>query len=262
VLVSLLIIVFHYAKNASDFVGIILCVGRESYRKMAKSKISVRRELRQPDGFMKIVNAVQSYAKSHSKKVIVGGIFVLALFIIVLGIRAYLGYQNKQASRILSSSLQYFADMSQPNSLKTGISKLEMGAGTSRLAASYPLACYLRGNGYYVLKQYDKANQAYQEALDKAASDPYLADLCRLGMAYVDFEKQDYPGCLEMLAKIQADHTSTSEDVYLLLGMSYENLKKYEQAKAAYENLVQFVPDTRYKGWVDERLEYFKLTAG
>jgi len=37
---------------------------------MAKSKISVRRELRQPDGFMKTVNAVQAYAKSHSKKVI------------------------------------------------------------------------------------------------------------------------------------------------------------------------------------------------
>ncbi len=230
---------------------------------MAKSKISVRRELRQPDGFMKIVNTVQLYVKSHSRKVIAGGIFVLALFIVGLGIRTYLGYQNERASRILSSSLQYFADMSQPDSLKTGISKLEMGAGVSRLAASYPLVCYLRGNGHYALKQYDKANQAYREALDKAASDdPCLADLCRLGMAYVDFEKHDYPGCLEMLAKIQADHTSTSEDVYLLLGMSYENLKKYEQAKAAYENLIQFVPDTRYKGWVDERLEYFKLIAG
>jgi len=229
---------------------------------MAKSKISVRRELRQPDGFMKTVNAVQAYAKSHSKKVIAGGIVVLALLIMVLGTRAYLGYQNKQASMILAVGLQYFDDMSQPDSLKTGIAKLETGAGTSRLAASYPLACYLRGNGYYVLKQYDKADQAYQEALGKAASDPYVADLCRLGMAYVDFEKQDYSGCLEILAKIQADHTSTSEDVYLLLGMSYENLKKYEQAKAAYENLVQFVPDTRYKGWVDERLEYFKLIAG
>ncbi|NIA19602.1 MAG: tetratricopeptide repeat protein [Xanthomonadaceae bacterium] len=229
---------------------------------MAKSKISVRRELRQPDGFMKTVNAVQAYAKSHSKKVIVGGVVVLALLIMVMGTSAYLGYQNKQASMILGVGLQYFDDMSQPDSLKTGIAKLETGAGTSRLAASYPLACYLRGNGYYVLKQYDKADQAYQEALAKASSDPYLADLCRLGLAYVDFEKRDYPGCLEILAKIQADHTSTSEDVYLLLGMSYENLKKYEQAKAAYENLVQFVPDTRYKGWVDERLEYFKLIAG
>lgn len=230
---------------------------------MAKSKISVRRELRQPDGFMKTVNTVQSYVKSNSKKVIVGGIFVLVLIVIMSGTSAYFGYQNKQASIILSAGLQYFDDMSQPDSLKTGIAKLETGAGTSRLAASYPLACYLRGNGYYVLKQYDKADQAYQEALDKAASDdPYVADLCRLGMAYVDFEKHEYQRCLEILAKIQADHTSTSEDVYLLLGMSYENLQNYEQAKAAYENLVQFVPDTRYKAWVDERLEYFKLIAG
>jgi len=229
---------------------------------MAKSKISVRRELRQPDGFMKTVNAVQAYVKSHSKKVIVGGIVILALLILGLGTRAYIGYQNKQASMILSAGLQYFNDLSQPDSLKAGIARLETGAGTSRLAASYPLACYLRGNGYYILKQYDKAGQAYQEALDKAASDPYVADLCRLGMAYVDFEKKEYSRCLEFLTKIQADHTSTSEDVYLLLGMSYENLKKYKQAKAAYENLLQFVPDTRYKSWVDERLEHFRLIAG
>ena len=229
---------------------------------MAKSKISVRRELRQPDGFMKTVNAVQAYAKSHSKKVIVGGIVILALLVLGFGTQAYLGYQNKQASMILSAGLQYFNDMSQPDSLKAGIAKLETGAGTSRLAASYPLACYLRGNGYYVLKQYDKANQAYQEALDKVASDSYVAHLCRLGMAYVDFEKKQYSPCLDILAKMQADHTSTSEDVYLLLGMSYENLKKYGQAKAAYENLVQFVPDTRYKSWVDERLEHLRLIAG
>jgi tetratricopeptide (TPR) repeat protein len=229
---------------------------------MAKSKISVRRELRQPDGFMRTVNSLTAYIKSHSGKVIVGGVAVLVLLIIGLGTRAYIGYQNKQASMILSAGLQYFDDMSQSDSLKTGIAKLETGAGTSRLAASYPLACYLRGNGYYILKQYDKAGQAYQEALDKAASDPYVADLCRLGMAYVDFEKKEYSRCLEILDELQADHTSTSEDVYLLLGMSYENLKKYEQAKAAYENLVQFVPDTRYKGWVDERLEHFKLIAG
>lgn len=229
---------------------------------MAKSKISVRRELRQPDGFMKTVNAVQAYAKTHSKKVIAGGVIVLALLIIVFGTRSYLGYQNKQASMMLSAGLHYFGDLNQVESLKTGIAKLEEGAGTSRLATSYPLACYLRGNGYYKLKEYDKASQAYQEALAKASSDPYLADLCRLGLAYVDFEKQDYSHCLDILTKIQADHTSTSEDVYLLMGMSYEKLKKYDQAKAAYENLVQFVPDTRYKGWVAERLEYFKLLAG
>ena len=229
---------------------------------MAKSKISVRRELRQPDGFMKTVNAVQAYAKSHSKKVIAGGIVVLALLIVVFGTRSYLAYQNKHASMMLSAGLQYFGDMNNADSLKAGIAKLEQGAGTSRLAASYPLSCYLRGNGYYALNKYDKAAKAYQEALAKLSSDPYLADLCRLGLAYVDFEKQDYSNCLDILTKIQADHTSTSEDVYLLLGMSYEKLKKYEQAKAAYENLVQFVPDTRYKGWVDERLEHLKLLVG
>ncbi len=229
---------------------------------MAKSKISVRRELRQPDGFMKTANAVLAYAKTHSKKVIAAGVVVLALLIVVLGTRAYLGYQNKQASVVLSAGLQYFDDVTKAEALKTGIDKLEKGAGISRLAASYPLACYLRGNGYYNLKQYDKASQAYREALDKAASDPYLANLCRLGLAYVDFEKQEYSRCLGILSEIQGDHTSTSEDVYLLQGMSYEKLKKYEQAKAAYENLVQFVPDTRYKEWVDERLEHFRLIAG
>jgi predicted negative regulator of RcsB-dependent stress response len=229
---------------------------------MAKSKISVRRELRQPDGFMKTANAVLAYAKTHSKKVIAAGIVVLALLIVVLGTRAYLGYQNKQASVVLSAGLQHFDDVTKTEALKAGINKLEKGVGISHLAASYPLACYLRGNGYYDLKQYDKARQAYQEALDKAASDPYLANLCRLGLAYVDFEKQEYSRCLGILNEIQGDHTSTSEDVYLLQGMSYEKLKKYEQAKAAYENLVQFVPDTRYKEWVDERLEHFRLIAG
>jgi len=230
---------------------------------MAKSKISVRRELRQPDGFMKTANAVLAYAKTHSKKVIAAGVVILALLIVVLGTRAYLSYQNKQASMVLSAGLQYFDDVTKDEALKTGIDKLEKGAGISHLAASYPLACYLRGNGYYDLKQSDKAYQAYQEALDKAASDdPYLANLCRLGLAYVDFEKHEYSRCLGILTEIQNDHTSTSEDVYLLLGMSYEKLKKYEQAKAAYENLIQFVPDTRYKEWVDERLEYFRLIAG
>ncbi len=229
---------------------------------MAKSKISVRRELRQPDGFMKTANAVLAYAKTHSKKVIAAGIVILALLVVILGTRAYLGYQNKQAAMVLSAGLQYFDDVTKTEALKTGIDKLEKGVGISHLAASYPLACYLRGNGYYNLKQYDEAGRAYQEALDKAAADPYLAALCRLGLAYVDFEKREYARCLEILDKIQADHTSTSEDVYLLLGMSCEKLKKYEQAKAAYENLIQFVPDTRYKEWVDERLEHFKLIAG
>ncbi|MBN2331515.1 MAG: tetratricopeptide repeat protein [Deltaproteobacteria bacterium] len=225
---------------------------------MAKGRITVRRELRQPDGFMKTATMALGYVKGHRRSVIVGAVVLAISLAGVVGVSSYFNYQNRRASQVLTTGLQAYATAAGSSSqVQEMLAELKAGAENAPLAASYPLLCYLRGNGYYDLQDYDQARHAYEEALVKA--DGYVADLCRLGLAYVAFAEQAYAKSIEILEALQADKTSFREDVYLLMGMSFEQLNKVDDAVAAYENMIQFVPDSQLLPWVEGRLERLKL---
>ncbi|MBW1646114.1 MAG: tetratricopeptide repeat protein [Deltaproteobacteria bacterium] len=227
---------------------------------MAKGKITVRRELKQPDGFMKTVNGVVEYVKFHRRKAIAAGIVVLALIIGFSVVQAYIYHQNRQASRVLGESLAAMGEMDDAAQVKAGLAKLEDGFNAFHFAASYPLACFLRGNDHYFLGNFDQSRQSYEEAVAK--TDDYVADLCRLGIAYDYFAAKKFDQCAAMLEKMRGDNPKAGEEVYLLLGMSYERLRRNQEAIAVYENMVQFVPDSRFRGWVEGRLAHLKLLQG
>ncbi len=227
---------------------------------MAKGKITVRRELKQPDGFMKTVNRVVEYVKFHRRKAIGFGIVCLALVIGFSVAQAYFYHQNRQASLVLGESLAAMGEMRSAGEVEAGLAKLEDGFSAFHFAASYPLACFLRGNDHYFLGHYDQSRQAYEAAAAKDGG--YVADLCRLGIAYDYFADRKYDQCAALLEKVRSDNPKAGEEVYLLLGMSYEELHKIKEAVAVYENMVQFVPDSRFRSWVEGRLEHLKLLAG
>ena len=227
---------------------------------MAKGKITVRRELKQPDGFMKTVNRVIEYVTFHRRKAIIIGVVILAAAIGFSVVQAYIFHQNRQASLVMGESLAAMGDMQTTKEIKAGLAKLEDGFGAFHFAASYPLACFVRGNGYYFLRDFERSRQAYEDAV--VESDNFIADLCQLGIAYNYFATKDYERSTTILEKIRLNNPSNvGENVYLLLGMSYEQLGQVKQAIAVYEDMVQFVPDSRFRNWAEGRLEHLKLIS-
>jgi hypothetical protein len=53
---------------------------------------------------------------------------------------------------------------------------------------------------------------------------------------------------------MQTERSFINEDIYILLGLSYEKSKQPEKAVATYENMIQLLQNSYFKPWAEERL--------
>jgi predicted negative regulator of RcsB-dependent stress response len=217
---------------------------------MEKGKISVRRELREPDAFVKTTYTVIDYVKKHSKMFIAGAVLLLVAVITAAGTTWYLNDRREKAelalNQVLANLDKESAETEQLlNRIRTEYRSTPVG----------PLAGYLEANLKYRQEQLEQAAKLYQE---NQVSDRYLEDLQRYGLAVVDFRQEKYDSAISILEDLQTRQSFINEDTYILLGLSYEKNNNPEKAVAVYENMIQLLPKSFFRPWAEERLVSLK----
>ena len=217
---------------------------------MEKGKISVRRELREPDAFVKTTYTVIDYVKKHSKLFIAGTVLLIVVVITAVGTSWYLNDRRVKAEQALN---QVLANLEKESA--------ETAQLLSRIRTEYrstpvgPLAGYLEANLEYRQDKLDQAAKLYRE---NQVSDRYLEDLQRYSLAVIDYRQGKYDSAISILEDLQTRQSFINEDTYILLGLSYEKNNNLQKAVAVYENMIQLLPRSFFRPWAEERLASLK----
>jgi tetratricopeptide (TPR) repeat protein len=223
---------------------------------MRKGKITVRRQLRQPDEFMKFSQRMLAYVKDHPWQVAALGGLLVVLLLGVVGSQAYVEHRDRQAARLL-------ADMVAATAAESGAAKwdqvLSLAAELRERygnTAAVGMGTYLEGVAQLRLKQYADARHSFAAAME--TDDVFLSDLSRLGMATACFEDGAYEETLKALEPLHGG-TVAAADVWLLTGLSCERLGRHAEALQAFEQVLQTGDRAPYHDWIAERVERLRL---
>ncbi len=218
---------------------------------MSKGKISVRRELREPDAFIKTTYSVVNYVKKHLRLISIVAVIIVTVAATAIGAYWYTNDRNHTAQQLLNQALNNLGNQSsQPD---TGTNQqLDTILTSYKNTIARPVASYLSANQKYRVGNLSEAAELYQNN-DKVA-DRYLKDLQRLGLATIYFKQKKYADTISILERMQTERSFINEDLYILLGLSYEKSEQLEKAVATYENMIQLLQNSFFKPWAEERL--------
>ena len=180
---------------------------------------------------------------------------VIVLLSTVVGARWYIHDRNRNAEELLNQTLLQLEQ--KPLLDETGRANLELVLAQYRQTAAGPVAGYLKGNQDYRQGKLDEAAAVYTDNL-KQSINPELKVLQEFSLAVISFEKQDYAEAASRLEKLQAARSFISEDLFILLALSYEKSEQPAKAIATYENMIQLHGSSFFKPWAEERLIVLK----
>ncbi|MCD6292532.1 MAG: tetratricopeptide repeat protein [Deltaproteobacteria bacterium] len=225
---------------------------------MSKGKISVRRELREPDAFVKTTYTILDYVKKHVKLISIVAVILVTVSATAIGAYWYTSDRNHSAQLLLNQVLITLAN--QPDTTKTDNNQqLETILSTYKNTRVRPVAGYLSANQKYRAGDLNGATELYQNS--EKAADHHLRDLEQLGLAAIHFRQKEYTNAISILERMQTEQSFINEDLYLLLGLSYEKSNQPEKAVATYENMIQLLQNSFFKPWAQERLHSLKSSA-
>ncbi len=218
---------------------------------MSKGKISVRRELREPDAFIKTTYTVLDYCKKHLKLISIAAVVLTTVTATAIGAAWYTSDRNHSAQLLLNQAITSLKNPS-PQSDTTTNPQLDTLITSYRSTVASPVAGYLYANQKYRAGDLGEAAKLYQE--NNNTADRHLKDLQRLGLATIHFQQNEFSQAISILEKMQTERSFINEDIYILLGLSYEKSKQPEKAVATYENMIQLLQNSYFKPWAEERL--------
>ncbi len=225
---------------------------------MAQKKKKTRKELlKEPDEFMTLTGKVIRFAVDHKTQLTYGLGIILALVIIVSGVRFFSIRAEKKAAAMLDQSLMEY------NSLKAQKSPEEVynavAGSFQNILQKYSgkdsgkVARLIYANICYDAGQYKQAIELYRLSLKDFENHPMIHSqiLSSLGYAY----EQEYPEAVGYFEKISAAPEQILRDEALYhLGRLYDKLGQAEKSKEAYQKILSDHPDFIYIDIARERI--------
>ncbi len=218
---------------------------------MSKGKISVRRELREPDAFIKTTYTVLDYCKKHLKLISISAVILVTVTATAIGAFWYNSDRNHSAQLLLNQAIASLNNPSPQADTNTN-QQLDALITSYKTTIAAPVASYLYANQKYRAGDLSEAAKLYQNS--NKVSDRHLKDLQRLGLATIHFQQNEFSQAISILEKMQTERSFINEDIYILLGLSYEKSNQPEKAVAIYENMIQLLQNSYFKPWAEERL--------
>lgn len=217
---------------------------------MAEKRVSRKELLKKPDEFLSFSERAYEYIATHSKQFTAGLVGFAVAVLIYVGIVWYIDYRADQAMVAYNAAAD-LAENNQPFDPQKGrdaVQALEKFRQDFSSSHQADLALIQLGDLYYQLGQYDQAESAYQEFLKKISEANALLKPFVLSSLAQVYEAQKKPEqAVATWSKILAmKEEAMKEEAYIGLGRLYQAQEKYEEAKKAYQDLVDKFPSSRF----------------
>ena len=227
---------------------------------MAKKRKKTRKELlKEPDEFMTLTGKVIGFAADHKTQLTYGLGIVLALAIIVSGVRFFSLRAEKKAAAMLDQSVMEY------NSLKAQKSSAEIYTAVSgnfesilqkySSKESGKLARLIYANICYDAGSYKQAIDLYNASLKDFENYPMIHGQILSSLGYAHEQQKDYSTAVSFFEKIAAVPEQPLRDEALFhLGRLYSKLGQTEKSKEAYQKILSDYPDFIYIDMVKEQI--------
>ena len=227
---------------------------------MAKKRKKTRKELlKEPDEFMTLTGKIIGFAADHKTQLTYGLGIILALAIIVTGMRFFSIRAENKAAAMLDQSMAQYSNLQSsktPDEVYSAVSgdfqtilKKYGNKRSGRLARLiYANICYEAGN-------YQQAIDLYNASLNDFANYPMIHSQVLSSLGYAYEQQKEYATAVSYFEKISnAPEQILQDEALFNLGRLYDKLGQPEKSKEAYNKIVSEYPDFIYIELVKEKV--------
>ena len=215
-----------------------------------KKKISRKKLLKEPDEFLTFSARLFQYTLEHKYQLLAALGGIVAVVLIVTGIRFYSLRSAKEAFALLEKSRAKYEKLLTEKDSQAAYQ--EVKSDFEHILDKYgnkaggKLARVMFADICHRAEELDQAILLYEKALADF-QDPFIRNSIFSGLAYAYEKKQDYKKAAEYFEKIAASDDSVLKGEALFnIGRLYAALGDHEKSQTAYQQLVTEQPDSIY----------------
>ncbi len=227
---------------------------------MAKKRKKTRKELlKEPDEFMTLTGKMIGFAVDHKTHLTYALGIVLALAIIISGIRVFSIRAENKAAAMLSQSLMAYDDLKNqqtPDEVYSAVSGdfqsiVQKYGGKD----SGKLARFIYANICYDAGRYEEAIALYNAALNDFETHAMIRSQILNNLGYAYEQQKDYAAAVSYFEKIiETPEQPLHDEALFHLGRLYDKLGQTEKSKEAYQKILSDYPEFIYIDFVRENL--------
>jgi len=227
---------------------------------MAKKQKKTRKELlKEPDEFMTLSGKLIGFVVAYKNQLTYGLGIILALAIIISGVRFFSIRAENKASALLESSLIEYNSLrtdKKPDAVYDAVS-----GGFQNILQEYArknttkIARLIYANICYDASKYEQAISLYNTSLKDFETHPMIHSQILSSLGYAYEQQNEYSTAVDYFEKIStAPGQNLKDEALYHLGRLYNKLGQPEKSKTAYQKILSDYPDFIYIDIVKEQL--------
>jgi tetratricopeptide (TPR) repeat protein len=227
---------------------------------LAKKRKKTRKELlKEPDEFITLSSKLIGFGVEHKNQLIYGLGIIVALALIVSGIRFFSIRAENKAAELLNQSLAKYESVKDDNKPLEAYERVSAdfqlildkygGKESGKVARlTYANICYDAG-------KYEQAIGLYKTSLKDFEGNPLIHNQILSSLGYAWEQLNDYATAASYFEKLSsAPEAAISADALFHLGWLYEKLEQPEKSKASYNKILSDHQDFIYIDLLKERM--------
>ena len=227
---------------------------------MAKKRKKTRKELlKEPDEFMTLTGKLIGFAVEYKTQLTYGLGIILALVIIISGVRFFsIRAENKASAMLDQSMIEYNSLKAQK---KPGEVYSAVSGGFQNILQKYAgknsgkLARLIFANICYDAGKYEQAINLYNTSLKDFETHPMIHSQILSSLGYAYEQQKEYSAAVGYFEKISsAPGQILRGDALYHLGRLYNKLGQPEKSKEVYQKILSDHPDFIYIDMVKENI--------
>jgi len=223
---------------------------------MAKNK-NKKQLLKEPDQFLSFSNKMMNYIVEHKIAVssVIGLIF--AIIIIIIGVSYFSVQEENKSFALMDKALTAYEKLEKDSGPEKAFEETQKdfqsiidqyasrgGGRAARIAFA---------NIAYKAKEFDKAVDLYEKALQDLSDNSSLKNMILSSLGYSYEGKDDYQNAEKYFNMIVAGQDSLmKDDAVFNLGRIYAKMEKQDKSREFYKKLIDEYPESMYINMVKE----------
>jgi tetratricopeptide (TPR) repeat protein len=227
---------------------------------MAKSKISRKKLLKEPDEFITFTGRLLQYGRTYQKQLI--GVVIFFFLIIIVGstVRYFYEKGEAEASFLLSKAQKNYEETLSSKGTEKALKAVEkdyqklLNDYSGKVAGKQ--ARILLANIYYDAKMIDKAIALYKVALEDWSNVSAVKNIILNSLGYAYEQKKELKTAVTYYEQIRkSDETLGKATAIYNLGRIYAKLNDKEKSMKAFQDVSEKYPDFIYSEIVKEKIQ-------
>ena len=226
---------------------------------MAKSKVSRKKLLKEPDEFITFTGRLIQFIQEYSKHLI-GGLAILFVIIAIVSSVRYVSAKNEaEASLLLAQAQKRYAEALSAGTAEDAFKKVE--TDFKEILEQYPRknagkqARLIFADICYDAEKIDKAIELYKTSLDDWKKFPAINNIVLNSLAYAFEKKKEFKTALTYYEKIISSNDPNQKDFAIYnSGRIYAKLGDKEKSINAFKSVEKKYPGFIYNQIVKEKI--------